>query len=173
MAGRYTPPWSSYQYSVNAYQPIYEPPTSPQSNNIQGSSPMFRESPVAGVAPAQGAAVVRGDFRRLGMRYLYSRGARVLRQFVMTATGQVPSSQFQNKTAWTWDASFNDALFQAGYPGRNLGISEKVPTIPPAALGTQRDQMMPAPRFTRTIFTNRSYGPRPGLPAIPTNGQRG
>jgi len=28
------------------------------------------------------------------------------------------------------DAGFNDALFQAGYPGFNLGLSFKVPTLP-------------------------------------------
>jgi hypothetical protein len=111
------------------------------------------------------------------MRFLYSRGSQVITQFQMRATGQVQSSRFQPKIASTWFACFNDALYQAGYPGINLGIAEKVPTIPPAALGSAPWQMQAPPRFTRNIYTRRNYGtpnnPIAAKGIIPTNGVGG
>lgn len=172
--GQYSSPVNSFGYSVRAYQPYYEPPTSPQSNNITTGSALPMYVPDAHSTPNMGSSVVNRKYRSIGQRFLFSMGGRRIRQFLMTATGAVASSTFQPYTAHTWFGTFNDALYQAGYPGRNLGISEKVPTINPAALGTAPWQQLPRPQYTRSIFTNRSFSVKPGLPAIPqapTSGQ--
>jgi hypothetical protein len=166
----YSPPSDSFNRAVAAYQPYYEPPVSPQSENIRGSSIVFTDNPVAASAPTYGASVVQRKPIRKGERFIYGRGASRIRQFIMRATGAVQSSAFQPMTAHTWISTAYDAMYMAGYPGINLGISEKVPTIPAAALGTQQYQQIPRPHITRSIFTNRSFGTRSGLPAQPTNG---
>ena len=168
MAGLYTPPINpqgSASRAVAAYMPYYAPPTVPVGAMIRGSSPLPSNVMPSSASPSHGAMAVNHAPRTLGLRFLYSRGGRRIRQFIMQATGAVQSTAFQPYTAYTWDGAFNDAIFQAGYPGRNLGISEKVPTIPPIALGIARDQMLPRPHFTRTIFTRRGYGGAPSVPA--------
>lgn len=83
--------------------------------------------------------VMRGQ-RRNGMRYLYAHGA-VGQPISPLGTGPdvgiaVWSSEFQpDLIGPIHDAGFNDALFQAGYPGFNLGISFKVPTLQENATG--------------------------------------
>lgn len=168
MPGRYGAPFtglSSYDRAIVSYQQYYAPPVAPIGQNIRGSSPLNAMMQPAHESRADMAAVVNHRPRMKGLRYLYSMGSRTIRQFLMTATGAVPSSSFQPYTAHAWHANFNDAIYQAGYPGRNLGLSEKVPTIPKPALGVDISQMTPRPRYTRTIFTNRNYGGRPSLPA--------
>ena len=164
--------WSSLGYSIAAYQPYYAPPVVPVTNVIHtGISQAVNNIP-ATEGVTNGAATVSSRFRSLGMRYLYSRGGQRKKWFSMKATGQVESTAFQPNLAWTWDGCFNDAIFQAGYP-RNLGLSEKVPTIPPQALGTTPSQMLPRPQFTRSIFVNRTFATVKGVPAQPVTPTQG
>lgn len=167
-----SPGYSSLGRSIAAYQPYYAPPVAPATNFIQTRSAQHMSVPAAVSSFRSGNAVVSKKSRIKGMRFLYSRGSKKLRQFRMRATGQVESSTFQPLTAWTWSGAFNDQLFCCGYP-RNLGLSEKVATIPPQALGTTPSQMLPRPQITRSIFTNRSFSTVKGLPAkgiLPTQG---
>lgn len=174
---QYRTGYSSLRQSVEAYRLAYAAPVFPQTNYITGGYAGFDTNPPAHSSPLTQAPVVDRHNRIRGMRFLYSRGSQVHTQFQMRATGQVQSSRFQPKIASTWFACFNDALYQAGYPGTNLGISEKVPTIPPQALGTAPWQMAAAPQWRRNIFTNRNYGtPNKPIAAkgiIPTNGMGG
>jgi len=166
------PGYSSLGRSIAAYQPYYAPPVAPVTNYIQTRSAQHMTVPAAFTGATHGNAVVSKKNRIKGMRFLYSRGGKRIRQFRMKATGQVESSTFQPVTAWTWSGAFNDQLFCCGYP-RNLGLSEKVATIPPQALGTAPSQMLPRPQITRSIFTNRSFSTVKGLPAkgiLPTQG---
>lgn len=162
-------PWSSAQYSVNAYMPMYAPPVTPQSNYIQGSSPVLTTiDQQGGEQWDQHSKLVNRDPRRIGIRTLFSYGGQLKPWFKMIRTGGVESSKFQPRTNHTWDGEFNDALYQAGYP-RNLGLTFKVGTVnrginPP---WTQ----MPAPNARgRTIYTARRpvTSGIPGVPAIPT-----
>jgi hypothetical protein len=157
-------PISSLAYSVAAYQPYYAPPVDPQTHFIKGGAAAAQPE-IPNQKIDQHNTLVNRMPRMLGIRWLYSRGGQVKPWFRMIATGQVESTKFQPVNSWTWDGEFNDAIYQAGWP-RNLGYTFKVPSIPPQALGNQRDQMLPAPRFTRPIFARRAYtsGVRP-LPA--------
>lgn len=77
-------------------------------------------------------AVVRRWPRMNGMRYLYARGMTRMPVHPLGADGTpIPwtSSYNRNSHGPTHDAGFNDALYQAGYPGFNLGLSFKVPTV--------------------------------------------
>src|SRR5215469_8620663 len=90
---------------------------------------MVPSEPTAWKAPV----VNRHQVRR-GMRYLYALGA-VRQPLSVLGTGPdvgqaVWTSSFQPFLSSLHDAGFNDALFQAGYPGFNLGLSFKVPTLP-------------------------------------------
>jgi len=81
------------------------------------------------------APIVNRRPRMNGMRYLYARGAvRQPYERVGQPGGAPPRpyiSAFQpNDMGPIRNAGFNDALFQAGYPGFNLGLSFKVPTLP-------------------------------------------
>jgi hypothetical protein len=147
----------------------FAPALYPQSHYIQGSPAWMSHVDVASTSPRDGAGVVIRRPRLNGFRFLYNRGSQTTPWFRMRATGQVEKSAFQPTTASTWFAAFYDGLYQAGYP-RNLGLSEKVASIPPEALGTSPSQMAPRPRYTRSIFTNRSYGTAPAIPAKPTQG---
>jgi hypothetical protein len=168
------PGFSSLGYSVAAYQPYYAPPTFPQTNYIATVTPLTSVN----IIPAQRlgynatgiyAGVVNSRNRTAGMTWLYSRGAQVKRWFRMISTGRVESTKFQPITDSTWFSMFNGNLYRCGYP-RNLGWSEKVPTIPPAALGTAPWQMLPTPRFRRNVYTRRSFTTAPSVPAQPRNG---
>lgn len=172
MAGQYTPPMSrsgSYGQAIATYMPMYAPPSVPIPEMLVTGSAVTTQLPVVSQAPTSGAMVVNRRERQLGMRFLYAVGAKAIRQFIMQATGRVQSSQFQPKTAWTWTGSFDDAQYQFGYPGTNLGWSVKVATIPKEALGTAPWQMTPRPQYRRNIITNRTFGGAPGVPAKPTN----
>ena len=171
--GQYSAPItgvSSYQRAIRAYMPYYAPPVVPIPEMITSQVPATYGSvaPCA-TAPQNGAPVVDRHERQIGLRFLFSRGGRRFRQFIMMATGQVQSSAFQPYNAWTWNASFNDSIYQAGYPGTNLGWSFKAATIPPEALGTSPYQMLPKPWIRRPVVTQRSYGAIPGVPAQSVN----
>lgn len=147
--------FSSLAYSVHAYQPYYAPPVDPQTNYIRGGSAAAQATiPVQRIT--QHTRMVNRMPRTLGIRWLYSRGGQIKPWFRMIATGAVESTKFQPVSSWSWSGEFNDAIYEAGYP-RNLGYTFKVPTIAPTAIGTQRDRMMPSPRFTRSIFARRAY----------------
>lgn len=82
--------------------------------------------------PGNHDAVVRRWPRMNGMRYLYARGMTRMPIQRLGADGvPVPwRSAFQrNDMGPIRNGGFNDALFQAGYPGFNLGLSFKVPTV--------------------------------------------
>lgn len=164
------PPMSSLGRSIAAYQPYHAPPTFPQTNYINTASPVQSMNPPMMSMGHDGSAVVSSRFRTAGMSFLYSRGARFKKWFSMLATGQVESTKFQPLEAYTWFNMFNDQLYCAGYP-RNLGWSEKVPTIPKEALGHSPSQMMPRPQFKRNIYTRRSFSTAPSVPARPMNGR--
>jgi hypothetical protein len=172
-ATQYHTGYSSLRESVKTYRLAYAAPVFPQTNYIAGGFSGFATNPPAHSAPRTMAAIVNRRNRIKGMRFLYSHGLQTKRIFPMRATGQVESSRFQRQTNITAFGAFNDALYQGGYPGTNLGISEKVPTIPPAALGTAPWQMTPPPRYARNVFTSRNYGtPNKGIAAkgiVPTN----
>lgn len=164
-------PMSSLGKSVASGYPAFAPPVEPQSEFIGGSSPWHRNvAPASTSAVSPMAAIVYRKNRSQGMRFLYQQAAYTKPWFRSKATGQVESTKFQPTTQTTYFDAFNDAIYQAGYP-RNLGLSVKVATIPPEALGTSRSQMAPTPRRTRSIFTNRNYATAPALPAKPTYGQ--
>jgi hypothetical protein len=170
--GQYTPPMGrggSYGQAIQTYMPMYAPPSVPIPENLVTTSPVAVRLPVVGNAPVSGSMVVNRRERQLGLRFLYAVGAKRIRQFIMQATGQVQSTQFQPLTSWTWSAAFDDAHWQMGWPGTNLGWSLKVPTIPQAALGTAPWQMQPRPQWRRSIITNRSYGSAVGVLAKPQN----
>ena len=164
------PPSSSLGKSITSDMPYNAPPVFPQTNYIAGSPSIARHVTETAATARTMAPIVSSKFRAKGIRFLYSVGGQVHSWFQMMATGQVESSRFQRRSAYTWSGTFNDALYQAGYPGINLGWSEKVPSIPPAALGTAPWQMLPTPRITRNVFTTRSYRTAPSVPAKPMNG---
>jgi hypothetical protein len=164
------PPFSSIGRSIEAYQPYYAPPPEPQTNYIHGSSALTQKNVPAAMGITSGAAVVSSKPRRGGNTFLYSRGGRFLKWFKMIATGQVESTKFQPQTASTFYADFNPGLYKAGYP-RNMAWTEKVPTLPPLMLGTSPSQMAPAPRYTRSIYSSRSFATAPAIPAKPYNGK--
>lgn len=163
------PAMSSLGRSIASYMPYYPPPTNPQSQFIGGSPAWMTHVDPAATGPRDGAGVVHRANRLNGFRFLYNRGAQTTPWFRSQAVGQVESSKFQPTLASTFFDAFYDGLYRVGYP-RNLGLSEKVASIPPEALGTSPSQMAPRPRYTRSIFTNRSYGTAPALPAKPTQG---
>lgn len=109
------------------------------------------------------APVVNHGQRTRGMRYLYAHGAQ--RQPVSPlGTGPdigmgVWSSSFQPDLISMHDAGFNDALFQAGYPGFNLGLSFKVQTLQENGTGGPGYNMhMRSPNVTVTISPlNRNF----------------
>jgi len=89
--------------------------------------------------PGQPNAVVRRWPRMNGMRYLYARGMTLIPVHNLGADGPAyPWNSGFNKNSHgpTHDAGFNDSLYQAGYPGFNLGLSFKVPTPDRSAVGT-------------------------------------
>lgn len=107
------------------------PPPSP----IQGYLP----PPHAGYHdPATTPAVDRHE-RMAGMRYLYALGHQVvpIKRLGADGTPYPWNSGFQRYTHGPiHDAGFNDALYQAGYGGFNLGLSFKVPTLPQGPSGS-------------------------------------
>jgi hypothetical protein len=171
----YIPPMSSLGRSITATQPYYAPPTFPQTNYVNSRSPLTSVQQTPSVVMSfdgmQGirAGVVNSRNRMYGMRWLYARGGQLKKWFQMISTPTVQSTKFQPVEASTWFFMRNDNLYRCGFP-RNLGWSEKVPTIPPEALGTAQWQMTPAPVYKRNVFTRRSFATAPSVPAKPYNG---
>jgi hypothetical protein len=108
-------------------EPAYWKPVSPSP--VAGHLEIPSE-PTEWKAPV----VLRGQ-RRNGMRYLYSHGG--VRQPLSQIGTPGPDignavwiSDFQPDLVTLKDWGFNDALYQAGYPGFNLGLSFKVQKLP-------------------------------------------
>lgn len=163
-------PLSSLARSVEAYQPYYAPPVTPQTEYITTGGALSRNlEQVASRADYSDGVVTRAP-RLNGIRTLFSYGTQIASQFRMIRTGGVESSAFQPRLAHQWTGEFNDAIWQAGYP-RNLGLTVKVPTVNPNI--NPPWSMRPAPQFRRSIFVNRRAVTSgvPGKPATPTNGQ--
>jgi hypothetical protein len=113
------------------------------------------------------APVVRRAQRHVGMRYLLAHGALKVPLSTVGKPGKtsgVYSSGFQPLLVGPLhDAGFNDALFQAGYPGYNLGLSFKVPVLQENATGGPgfNMRMNVIPRFVKVQRINRpNTGPQ-------------
>lgn len=99
-----------------------------------GVVPLIRPADYLALVPGQPSAVVRRWPRMVGMRYLYGTGHRRM-EVTRDAAGGIAFpfiSAFQRM--WhgpIFNGGFNDALYQAGYPGFNLGLSFGVQTPDP------------------------------------------
>lgn len=102
------------------------PPASPISGHLDIPSD-FRS-----LYPGGHDAVVRRWPRMVGMRYLYARGMTKMPVQPLGADGTPRPwrSGFQkNSMGPIRNGGFDDANFQAGYPGFNLGLSFKVQNV--------------------------------------------
>lgn len=156
--------------AIESYYPFYPPPVYPITETI-------RNTPVTGATVAQSVVdertdkgIVPGRFNRWGDRSRFTFGGVVKKLFHMKSTGQVESSMAQQITNMPAIVQQNDFLYRAakGYP-RNLGLSEKVPTLPTEALGNNPwGSMQPRTQITRNVFTNRNYSTVKQVPAKPS-----
>lgn len=98
-----------------------------------GLVPLFRPSDHLALVPGMPSAVVLRAPRMVGMRYLYAFGHRAMNAVTRDAAGATANpfiSAFQRMLHGPIkNAGFNDALYQAGYPGFNLGLSFAVQTL--------------------------------------------
>lgn len=104
--------------------------------------------------------------RMVGMRYLYARGMhrQPIERMGNNVRPQPNISKFQpNDFGPIHDAGFNDALFQAGYPGFNLGLSFKVPSINTMG-GPRSEKGFRPPMVTNNRTLNRLRRPQGGAP---------
>lgn len=131
--GRLSPSTPVYQTSGESTpsqkMPQQYAPTPMPNSPLSSSNP-----PVTDFMPdLKRTPIVQRAQRRIGMRYLYARGAeRMPIERLGNSVAPRPNiSAFQpNDMGPIRDAGFNDALYQAGYPGFNLGLSFKVQTLP-------------------------------------------
>lgn len=160
---------SSRARSVQSYYPYYPPPVYPEESDVRGGFSGFGNLPLSYTDSRTEKGLVHGKWNRWGDRTRYTIGGVIQRVFRMRATGQVESSMSQPILNMPLSAQGNDYLYRAakGYP-RNLGLSEKVPTLPNEALnGTNAGTMQPRPQITRNIFVRRNYTAAPSVPAQP------
>lgn len=137
--GRLQPGAQVYQSSGEATEqqklPVKFISNLPPPSPLQG----FMRPPQSAYNDPATVAVVDRHERMVGMRYLYALGHQRVPIKRLGADGQ-PSpwtSAFQPNTHGPiHDAGFNDALYQAGYPGYNLALSFKVPTLPQGPSGS-------------------------------------
>lgn len=149
-------------------------PIRPAYNKDASASPIAGHMTIPVESTEQNAPVVRRAPRMNGMRYLYAHGT--VRQ-PLQPLGEGPnlgvavwSSEFQpDLTGPIHNGGFNDGLYQAGYPGWNLGLSFKVSPLPTNATGGPTSaRMKPPPRHGNKVMPLR----RPGNGrAYPTIGQ--
>jgi hypothetical protein len=95
--------------------------------------------PYEGSYDIRRAPVVSRVPRMNGIRQVYSRGMTAMPIKRLGADGQpMPwNSSFQrNDMGPIRNGQYNDSLYQAGYPGFNLGLSFKVPTLQTTNGGT-------------------------------------
>lgn len=131
--GKYQPSAQYYQSSGEATQQQQLPKkfisNMPPPSPIQG----FNPPPYASYNDPRNVPRVDRHERMVGMRYLYATGHQVMPVQRLGADGQPypwDSGYNTNLHGPIHDAGFNDALYQAGYPGFNLALSFKVPTLP-------------------------------------------
>lgn len=171
--GRVQAATSSRARAVESYYPFYPPPVYPEETDVRGGYAGFATVPLSHVDERTDKGIVDRRNKRWGDRTNYTWGGLTHRVFRMMATGQVESSQVQTVTNMPLVAQFNDFLYRAakGYP-RNLGLSEKVPTLPKEALGNNPyGAMQPRPQFTRNVFTRRNYANNRSVPAQSMQGR--
>lgn len=116
-----------------------EEPIEPDYWKYTASSPVSSHLKTPSEPTEWKAPVVCRRQRTLGMRYLYSHGG-VRQPISQLGTGPdlgiaVWDSDFQPDQVKLVDRGFNDALYQAGYPGFNLGLSFKVQQLQKNATG--------------------------------------
>jgi hypothetical protein len=132
--GRLTPGNRYYQASGEATEQA-QLPTKFIARNQNTSPIVSTNNPPAGFTgfgPLALALVQRAE-RMIGMRYMYGLGSERMPIHPLGADGTpVPftSAVQPMNHGPIHNGGFNDALFQAGYPGFNLGLSFKVPTLP-------------------------------------------
>lgn len=154
--------------SVESYYPFYPPPVWPEGLERGGYSG-FGNNAQGYLDERTDKGIVHSGFMRQGERTRYTFGGVIMKVFRMLATGQVESSRANPVLNFPHVAMQNDWLYRAakGYP-RNLGLSEKVPTLPDGALnGTNSGTMQPRPQFRRNVFTHRNFSTAPSVPAQP------
>jgi len=145
--------------AIESYYPFYPPPVYPIAQDVKGGYAGPSVVPLSYVDERTDKGVVNSRFNRWGERNRFTFGGVINRVFRMQATGQVESSAVQPITNMPNIVQQNDHLYRAakGYP-RNLGLSEKVPTIPQEALGNNPwGAMGPRNQYTQNIFTRRNY----------------
>lgn len=155
--------------SIQANYPFYPAPVYPVETEVKGGFAGFSHVSTDVVDERTDKGIVNRALNRWGDRVRYTYGAVRNTMFHMRATGQVESTEFQPYLSYPLNSTHNDWLYRAakGYP-QNLGLSEKVPTIPAEALGNNPwGQMTGTPRFTRSVFTRRSFVGAPSVPAQP------
>jgi hypothetical protein len=101
------------------------------------------------------------------LRILYAYGVQQRNWFRMISTGAVESSKYMPVQGVKFYATFNDALYEAGYP-QNTGISFKVETTPDSLKQGNGPRMQPQPQQTNSIFTRRAFNTAPSLNAKPS-----
>lgn len=100
---------------------------------------------------------------------MYSRGAQQREVFHMRMTGGVESSLANTwDQGYTFNAFFNDGLFEAGYP-RNNGLSVKLEQVPPDLKHGVGPYMQAAPQARSSIFTRRAFYGAPTKTAKPAS----
>jgi hypothetical protein len=112
------------------------------------------------------APVVTRAERTTGMRYVYGRGTSRIPIRRLGADGQpIPwnSAAQPLNMGPIRNGQYNDALFQAGYPGFNLGISFKVPQLNTTNAGS--GMISPTP----SLMPNPGQQ-KPGLIRLATRG---
>lgn len=107
---------------------------------LQPSSPLAANNPpaVEYEGDIRRAPIVNRRPRMRGMRTLYSRSMTPMPSLDVTVRSgvNVNNSDFNRKDMGPIrNGHFNDALYQAGYPGINLGLSFKVQTLPTQVTG--------------------------------------
>lgn len=160
------------QKAIRANYPWYPPPVYPEGAEIRGGYAGFNTVGLSYADERTDKGIVQRRNLRMGDITRYTYGHVVNPRFRVISTGTVESSKFQPATHMPHVVQLNTFLYRAnkGYP-YNLGLSEKVPTIPNEALnGMNAGTMTPRPRYTRNIFTNRNYGTVRGVPAKPSQG---
>lgn len=139
-------------------------PVEPAQAKPPKASPIAAHMRIPSEAVAWKAMIVDRHQRRRGQRYLYALGA-VAQPISMLGTGPdlgqaVWTSSFQPYLSSLHDAGFNDALFESGYPGFNLGLSFKVPVLPTSGVQVTGPgyamRMRSAMKRTTVITTKRN-----------------
>jgi hypothetical protein len=163
---------SSRARAIEAYYPFYPPPVYPEESDVKGGASGYSTRPSSTVDERTDKGIVDRHNNRWGDVTRYTWGGVLHKVFHMRATGQVESSVVQQVTNMPLQAQFNMWLYRAakGYP-RNMGLSEKVPTLPVGALGNNPwGQMQPRTQITQNVFTRRNYANNRSVPAQPMSG---